>query len=263
MTKTLLLPTDDIWQLRHLPIEVKPDLQKIRTKEDVIAAMRSFPDCDVLPDTDAQKDALANAQAHFKWVSMWLEYLLLGKFDYRDTLFSHPDALAAKPYADLSAATLRFCAQADQRIPGGYDTFEQLWGICEYSKALSVLRAMNYYGDVPPNSKKTLLAKNRRVLQAYSFKKGNHPESMIEVPEPREHICEFLLKQAIDFASGPPEDRNFKHHISQFKSSWRQYFNLMETKGFQPLQIEPTKSKKPRGRPRGSAGNNRVSCKFL
>lgn len=250
-TETLLLPTDNPWQWRHSPIQ--PELPRMRTKEDVIATMWSFPDCDVLPDTEAQRDALANAQAHFKLVARWLEYRLLGKFHYRDTLFSHPNALAVKPYADLSVATLRFCSQVDQRMPGGYDTFEQLWGMCEYSKALAVLRAMNYYGDMPPDWKKNLLANNRRALQAYSFKNGNHTEPMIEVLEPKEHICEFLLKRAIDFANGPPEDRNFKHHISQFKSSWRQYFNLMETKGFQPLQIEPTKSKKPRGRPRGSS----------
>ncbi len=247
---TLWLPTKDPWRWRPLPLRL--ELPSFRTKEDVIGAMWSFPDCSVLPETEQQQDALTNAKAHFKLMATWLHYRLLGKLHYHDSLHSHPDSLSVKPYADLSVATLDFCYHVYSRMrPEGVDSFEQLWGICEYSKSLAAFRATGYYGDVAPQSKSQLRKNFKHALEAYSQLEQNHsPEQLVTGFDPIEHLTEDLLYQASNFANDPPGDKDLKHHIRMFQRAWRHFSNLtLKPKGFDPVQIKPAKPKRSRGRP--------------
>lgn len=234
----------------------KSEFSSCRTKEEVIEAMWCFPDCPILPETKDQQIVLDNIRAHFKLLTLWLRYRLLGNIEYHDLLHGNPDSLAVKPYADLSVATLDFCYHVYSRLrPEGVDGFEQLWGICEYSKALNMLRATGYFGDRPPRNKHQRLKGFKGVLAAYMQLEQDFPcESLVFDFEPSEHIVEILLEEAINYANVEPGDKDLKFHIRKFRQALSHYYDLTlkrRTKNFVLNQLAKTveASKRSRGRP--------------
>jgi hypothetical protein len=205
------------------------------TVEDAIELIASLPDVDILPDTPQQQEILDHAKHQYKLVSLWLRYFLIDQFDDEKSssykiLHEDIDCLIAKPYAELSLATLEFCRNVFPYLKSHVENAEQLWAILERSNAIAALCKSGYYGNPSTRTSGKILGKaelfkhNSETSKKYKniLSDGEFRGLLIYEYEAREHILEILINEAIQLAN-QENDENLERYIKQFMASRKKF----------------------------------------
>jgi hypothetical protein len=260
---TLWTPTDNPWEFRRLPFFQSSGSASIDnvgtwTKRDWIEFIGELPDAITKPDTPEQKELLKSGRDLHKGKSKWLEFYELGRPELLgDLLLAKWNRY--KPYADFSLAILRFCQQAYLRLEHlqapGYSHIT-LWGVCEWSLSSHVLRKSGYYGNPDIDERGMLLGKgvqyqqNVEVINIHkaALKDGEYTGEFVTTQFPKEHILDYVLYDAINFAN-KHNDEDMEFHCKEFLNAIR-HFNWLINNSKQPtIQISSSGIQTPtRGR---------------
>lgn len=244
---TLWLPTDNPWEFQRLPF-LQSRIRDVGTwsKRDWIELIAELPDAETKPDNPGQKELLINARYLYIGKSKWLEFYELGKQELLRDLVS-PEWYAYKPYADYSLAVLRFCQQAYLRLEElqmlDYSGIT-LWGLCERSTSLHLLRKAGYYGNPDVNSQGRLLGKsaqynqNLEVIRLHkaALNGGEYIGDSVAVQFPEEHLLDFVLHDAINFAN-EHNDEDMSFHCHELLNALRRFNWLINNSKHPTIQI--------------------------
>jgi len=97
-----------------------------RGKLGFVKDMRSWPDfSEIRITTEKQEIIFQVLKDFYQFLSLWLEYYVLGRHERLSELIGFPHRMEVKPFADLSLATLKFAEQV--YLPGRRNRLKALW----------------------------------------------------------------------------------------------------------------------------------------
>jgi hypothetical protein len=228
-----------------------------------------------LPSPDeTQKEFISRISRHLQRVSIWLEYLVLGR--NINEFLNIPAMIAVKPDADFSKATLDFCRQIWLQVPIAQQLSpvspDILWGMCEAGKIEYLLRSCGLFGKPELISKKSCYREQSKVLTQISKSLKN--SEIYELPEikylpfidfERLHLALFseATVQALSMS-----DENLENSCKQYQAALRLRNQVSNQADRQILRIVngginlsqkgrklPIQIEKKRGRGRPPKGN--------
>lgn len=266
---TLWLPTDNPWEFRQLPFlksSGNASIDDVGTwnKRDWIKCMAAWPHTITQPDSPEQKELLESARNLYIGQSKWLEFYELGKQELLGDLLSSQWNIYRSD-ADFSIAILIFCQKAHLTLEkwqfSGHSHIT-LWGFCELSRSLQLLRKAGYYGNPDVDSSGRLPGKgaqykrNNQTIKIHeaALKKGEYTGEFVTVQFPDEHLLDYLLYDAINFANYYADD-DLKFSCKQLLRAFKHFNWLVNDRSeSQTIQISgegihvPTRGKhSPKG----------------
>lgn len=215
------------------------------TKESAIYNMLKWPLMAIKPESKAQAECLEEMNKSYRGLALWLAYRLLGRSDLHWEVHN-PYYLQMKPRADLSVAGFNFCFQVFSRYQGNFATAEELWGACEYSFAKQELRSTGFWGD-KPFSKDDSYRLNKKSLKAFEECLGGKSVPMVYPIDPSEHLYDYLLQQAINYAK-EHGDKDLDFHAQQFIKARKHYNDLCRRSPILPIRAKQEKPKRSRAK---------------
>ncbi len=258
-----------------------------RGKLGFVKDMRSWPDfSEIMITTEKQEIIFQVLKDFYQFLSLWLEYYVLGRHEILSELIGFPHRMEVKPFADLSLATLKFAEQVycevswAQQLPSA----EFVWMACERANCWQRLRASNLLGTANTDPKGRLKGKTayhdynmRRIEDCKKILKHKDLSEVEQYPkelcqqdnqDPKYNVIGRLVGEAIKVAINKDDDDldfcieqylgTLSSHLTRIKESETyQIFYLVspdeeprltEKNKRLPKPLEPA-PKRARGRP--------------